>query len=481
MAGTSTTAEPDLADSGGPPGAGGPVDHDRALFRGLLPFIALVALAVRATYAIGWRFDEGLTYDAPVYRSRAQFLLTGRGFLDPDKWVFSSIASPGAVHPPMNALFLALGHELGFDTDDGYRLWGCLLGTATVVLVGLVGRAVAGPRVGLIAAAIAAVHPAFWSFDPTVMAETPGQFATAVVLLLAYRFWQQPTPSRAAWLGASAALAGLVRSELVLLLPILVLPLCLAARGTGRQTMARLGAAVLWSVVVLGPWVGWNMVRFEHPATLATGIDISLAYAQCDDTWYGPNTGYWNVFCGSDIPRAPGNELADETEIGQQYRARAGSYIREHPGRWPVVVAARVGRTLGVYQPFRQARLESTRETRELPVLLAAGATTYATIGLAAVAFWRPPRSRKHLLPLLAPLAAGLAGAAITFGTTRYRSAGEVGLTVLAAVGIDALLRLRAQRRAASDRYAPPDPAGAGGAPSPAPAPSPVGGTHDER
>ena len=45
--------------------------------------------------------------------------------------------------------------------------------------------------------------------DPTVMAETPGQLFTALVLLLAYRFWDHPSVSRAAWLGGMAAAAAL--------------------------------------------------------------------------------------------------------------------------------------------------------------------------------------------------------------------------------------------------------------------------------
>ncbi|WP_421121946.1 ArnT family glycosyltransferase [Aquihabitans daechungensis] len=396
-----------------------------------------------------------------VYRARAQFLREGRGFLNPDEWFFNRHAAQGAVHPPGNALFIALGDIVGFHTDDGYQLWACALGAATIVVVGLAGRAVAGPRVGLIAAAIAAVSPAFWSYDPTLMAETPGQFLVALTLLLAYRFWDSPTASRAAWLGGVAGLAALTRSELVILIPMLVLPLCFAARGSGRQVALRLGAAVLWATAVLGPWVGWNMVRFEHPATLATGLDISLVYAQCDDTWYGPNTGYWNVFCGAEIQKEPGNEFADESELGRQYRIRAGEYISEHKGRWPVVVAARVGRTLSIYRPVQQIHLEAEREGREEAVLWGALLATTATVALAVVAFVKPPRSRKHLLPLLVPLAAGAAGAAITFGTTRYRSAGEVGLTILAAVGIDALLRLRARRAGDPDGdYLPTGPRG---------------------
>jgi len=414
-------------------------------FARLLPFVALVGLAIRFAYAIGWRWDAGLKYDGPAYVARAEFLRLGRGFLDTDAWIFHQEALQGAVHPPVNTLVLAAGQQLGFSSRPSLQLWACLVGTATIVVVGFLGRAVAGPRAGLIAASIAAVAPTFWSNDPTLMAETPAQLLTALTLLLAYGFWSRPTPSRAGWMAAAAAAAGLARSELVLLLPVLVLPLCLAAPGPWRRTATRLAAAALWSTAVLGPWVGWNLVRFEHPTTIATGLDISLAYAQCDDTWYGPRTGYWNVFCGAEIPDLPANELADQSDLGRQYRAEASAYISEHRSRWPVVIAARVGRTAGLFRPAQQVQLEIDREGREGPVTWALLLTTYATYALAVVAFARARPSRRRLLPLLTPLACGLAGAALTFGATRYRSAGEVGLTVLAAIGIDALGRWRAR------------------------------------
>ena len=422
-------------------------DPSAVAFRRFVPPIAVLALVIRVAYAVLWRFDTGLKYDGPIYRSRAIMLNFGRGVIDPDWWNFHNTAAQGAIHPPGNMLILAAGQKLGFGTDHRWQLLGCLVGTLTVVVVAFAGRAVAGPRVGVIAAAIAAVHPGFWSFDPTVMAETPGQLFTALTLLLAYRFWDRPSPARAGWMAGAAALAALTRSEQLVLVPMLVLPLCLASRGTPKQVMARLGAALLWVAAVLGPWVGWNMVRFEHPVTMATGLDISLAYAQCDDTWYGPHTGYWNVFCGADVPDRPQNTYADESELGLQYRAVAGRYISDPRARWPAVVAARVGRTLSLYRPVQQLHLEASREGREAPVLWGGLVATFATVVLAGVAFARPPTTRRRLLPLLVPLAAGIAGAAITFGTTRYRSAGEVGLTLLAAVGIDALLRLRSQRR----------------------------------
>lgn len=437
-----------VAASPTPPGpadgaeaASEPRPRRRVPFGVALVPIVLVGLAVRIAYLVGWRLDEGLLYDGPTYAARARFLRGGLGFLDPEAWFFHGRSSPGAIHPPGNTVLLAIGQQFGLRTEGQLQLLGCLVGTATIVAIALLGREVAGRRVGLVAAAIAAIHPGLWSFDPSAMAETPGQLITAVVLLLAYRLWRSPTVVSAAWLGGAAAVAALVRSELSLLIVILVLPLCLVAPGSTGLAARRIGAALLWFVVALAPWVGWNLVRFEHPVAIASGIDVSLAYAQCDETWYGPNTGYWNLFCASDIARANEDRPLDESELGRLYRRQAGAYIGDHLGRWPVVLAARAARTLSVYPPATQIAAEDERESREAAVLWAATFAAWAGYALAAVAFVRPPRSRAHLVPLLAPLLAGVAGAVITFGTSRYRSAGEVGLIVLAAVGVDALAR----------------------------------------
>ncbi len=299
-----------------------------------------MALAIRSPTRSGGG-SRGLQYDGPAYQARAQLLREGAGFPSSDDWIFRQLVSPGAVHPPGNTLLVAFGQQIGLRTGHQSQLLGCVVGTVAVVVIAHLGREVAGRRVGLLAGWIAALHPGLWSFDPTVMAETPGQLLTAIVLLLAYRFWRTPSLIGAAWLGGATAAAALTRSELAILVAILVIPICFTAAGTNRQAVSRVAAALLWSAMVLGPWVGWNLVRFEHPVTLASGIDLSLAYAQCDQTWYGPDTGYWNLFCATGVQQRPSNARSDESELGQQYRKQAGSYIAAHPGRWPVVLAAR--------------------------------------------------------------------------------------------------------------------------------------------
>lgn len=432
-----TTADAAHADGG---------TTDRTATRGAVPWLglalsALVGLAVRLVYTIHWRYDAGLKYDGATYFARSQGLLAGRSFTDPEAWFFRQTYSENAVHPPGATIWLAIGDRLGFHGGHGAQLFGTVLGTATIVVVGLLAWQLAGRGPAVFAAAIVAVHPGFWALDPTAMADSPAQFCTALLLVLLYRFWDAPTDSKAGWLGLVAAACALFRSELILYLPLLVAPVCLLASPTWRRRLRHGAIALLWAGLALSPWVGWNLVRFEHPVPFATGFDVSLGYAQCDPAWYGENTGFWSVLCSDKVRAQAAADGVDESELGRRTRAQAEAYAKDHLGRGPVVVAARVGRTLGVYQPIRQLHLSADVEGKEFGVVAAGAVFTLLTAVLAAVAWWRWPGPRRRLVPLLVPLLAGLAGAALTFGSIRYRAPGEVGLVVLAAIGIPHLLR----------------------------------------
>jgi len=62
-----------------------------------------------------------------------------------------------AFHPPLWTLVLEAAAVIGLKSYLAQLLWACLVSAGAVFVTGLAGREVAGPRVGLIAAAIAAV------------------------------------------------------------------------------------------------------------------------------------------------------------------------------------------------------------------------------------------------------------------------------------------------------------------------------------
>ena len=44
---------------------------------------------------------------------------------------------------------------------------------------------------------------------------------------------------------------------------------------------------------MVGPWVGFNLSRFEDPTFLATNDGQTLLGANCPGTYHGPATGMW--------------------------------------------------------------------------------------------------------------------------------------------------------------------------------------------
>ncbi len=78
------------------------------------------------------------------------------------------------------------------------RLTMTVIGTLVVAAIGLLGRSVAGRRVGLIAAGVAAANPNLWMNDAVIMSESISALLIVALLGAGYRLAQRPTLGRAA-------------------------------------------------------------------------------------------------------------------------------------------------------------------------------------------------------------------------------------------------------------------------------------------
>jgi len=403
-----------------------------------LTVITAIGLAVRFVYVIGFRRDETVGGDPYFYHHGANLLVHGKGFIAPLQYIALNIRLDAADHPPLYMLFLSIPSLFRLDTPLAHMLWSAGLGAATVAVTGLVGRAVAGGRVGLIAAAIVAISPNLWIYDGAILSETMAIFVATLVLLLAYRAWAHINVTRACVLGGACGLAMLARSELVLLVPALLWPVALFAdRVPWRARIARAGAATAVALVVVAPWVGYNLSRFRHPVFLSSQAETALAGSNCSDTYYGANIGMFTQRCLDLYPHDPGE---DESVTAQRLRRGAQDYIRTHLGRVPLVMAVRVGRVTGVYRPAQQVDLDVFVEGRERPLAIIGLFAGYAT-GIAAVAGAVIVHRRRGppVFPLVVLPAIVLFTVAVTYATDRFRASAESALAVLAAVALDAL------------------------------------------
>ena len=422
-----------------------PARRARALpwWWGLVGATAL-GLALRVGYVLIWKRHARFSGDATYYHLAANLLAQGHGFVEPFYWV-RHIAVPGADHPPLYIVALAVPSALGWSGWLAHQVTSCLIGAATVAAIGLAARELAGPRAGLVAALVAAVHPVLWVNDGVVMSESLVQLTVALALLGAYRWWKRPGWRPAVATGAACALAALTRAELVLLAPLLLVPLALRLRGVARpRRLGLLGASVAAMAATIAPWAGYNATRFHRPVPLSTGLGPVLAAANCDATFNGPFLGYWSYPCQAQVPRAPG-DLSDQDLA---YRSHALAYASRHRGHLPVVVGARLGRAWGLYRPVQLLRIERAVEDRELPPAEAGLGLFFVLAALSAVgAVGLRRRAGPTALPIVALVATVSLTSAVTYGTTRFRAPADVGLVVLGSAGVALLLEERARRR----------------------------------
>ncbi|WP_007510653.1 ArnT family glycosyltransferase [Pseudofrankia saprophytica] len=415
---------------------------NRRLWWVVLALIVLAALGVRLWYLFHWLYPMKIAGDAYYYHHAANMFADGRGWPLPSALLNDGEYVPYAQHPPMTSMLLAIPSVLGRGGFADHQVFLCGIGALSVLVVGLAGRRIAGPVTGLVAAAIAAVYPGMWLPDPLVMSETPGILTCALLVLATYRLYDRRRPLDVVWVGLALAATMLTRAELALLALILVTPFLLRLPALSwRRRFGYLGLAAATSAVAIGPWVGYNLSRFEHPVYIENGLGVTLAVTQCDDTYYGDLLGWWMLSCTD--PFGPPPKEASESDLF--YQDIAFAYIGSHEKRLPVVAAARLGRTWAVYRPWQQARLDVIEER---PLVLSEIATVslwcLTATGVGGLVVLR--RRRVPVLPLVAaPLALSVASAMI-YGTTRFRAVGEPSVVLLAAVAVGALVGRRARR-----------------------------------
>ena len=116
--------------------------------------------------------DHAVSGDGPYYHAIAGLLADGEGFVAPEPFQQTGASVPYAAHPPAWPVVLMLYALAGFRSVHEQQVLAALVGTGTIVLVGLAGRRIAGDRAGLVAAVLAAAYPFFWRYEREVMSET---------------------------------------------------------------------------------------------------------------------------------------------------------------------------------------------------------------------------------------------------------------------------------------------------------------------
>ena len=413
--------------------------------RFILWLVALTAVAFVVRFAYVWfvyRFRT-VSGDPLYYHLGANLLADGRGFLQPLSEA-RGVIEPGADHPPLYIVYLATFSLVGIRSITGHMVVSCVLGAGSVAVGGFAGRRIAGPRVGLIAAALLALYPNVWRFDGMVLSETLVIFLVNVTILLAYRYLDAPSLSRLALVSFSVGLCALTRSELVLLALFLVVPLALLTKSRPLRTrLAWLGVAAAVCVATLGPWVVYNVNRFERRVLLSAQLESTFAVANCDHVFYGPNVGYWSFDCGL-IDLAKRGVVIPQTQDGAAERLMlndAVSYVQDHPKRWAVVEAIRLARIFNSWNPGSAINIDTFVEGNPQWVAQLAYVSLWPMIVGSVLGFVVLRRRRIPSYPLIAPCATVIVTVLLFYASGRFRASAEGALCLLTAVALDAAWR----------------------------------------
>ena len=437
----------------------------------LLALVMAVALGVRLVNLAVTQWDEVPTGDARFYAESSRLLAEGHGYIDPFRYlegypdrteriefehlglpitveVPPGIEQPTMSHPPLWPMILAGARGLGLTTPNQQRLLGTLFGVLGVGLIGVAGRRLFGAPVGLVAAALAAVYGFLVLNDASLMSESLVVVFVPIATIIAVDWWRSPSWRRAALLGVMTGLGGLLRPELIMYAPFVLIGAIIARRAPWRRLLSDTVLAAVLAGVILAPWVVRNLTVFERPMTLSqTGT--TLAQTNCDATYYGDKLGYWELFCGGVVPATSADAIPDESVRDVLRRQQAIDYAKAHPMRLvTVAVPVRVLRMFNLFGPIQTAKYDVVVEGRDLRATEVSLVEYYLVAVAAVIGVVIARRRRLDLYVVVVWPALVVIVAVLGFGNNRYRVTCEPALLWLAALSLQvAFGRILAAKR----------------------------------
>jgi hypothetical protein len=209
-----------------------------------------------------------------------------------------------------------------------------------------------------------------------------------------------------------------------------------------RRRLQLVVVALVTVAALVGPWVAYNMTRFERPVLISTNFDLNLAGSSCPDAYRGPKIGDLGFCTFLQVPAG-----ADESVVATTYRRQALDYIEGHWSEYPTVVAARIGRTWSVFRPLDGLDI-GTAEGRPRWVTMLGLIAYYPLMLLAIAGVVIRRRNHQQVWQVLLLPAIVTVSMLVSYGQPRYRVSAEPVIVVLAAVAIvSASRRLRDRAR----------------------------------
>jgi 4-amino-4-deoxy-L-arabinose transferase-like glycosyltransferase len=363
--------------------------------------------------------DEGRFDDTVWYHSTANTLLDGDGYRDPYR------GNNTAKWPIGYPLTVAAIYALPGPDVAMAKAVNVIVGSATVVLLFMLGRAMFNRGAGIAGAALAAVLPGIAIYAPLVMTETYSTFWVVLAFTL-YTLWavkQEPKTWQLLVIGLVLGWATIIRAELLILPVIFVVSLFLRDFDLRRAVRYAwpMAAGVLLFVL---PWTVRNAVQLDTFVVGTTHVGSAV--------WQGHNqysNGGATLFVemlAEDAGRRAGKD-GEELEVFEDDYSfeQAWEYIKEHPQRefgltWRRFYYTFGNDTAGVFWTNHHQGSMSEEQADWMAGIL--NGTYFMVLGIAAASVlgWFSLRDPARSAPLLMVAFWAVAYSVVFLGNARY-------------------------------------------------------------
>jgi 4-amino-4-deoxy-L-arabinose transferase-like glycosyltransferase len=422
----------------------------RLSFGAALAAVVVLGAVARIAYVYAYAPDSfgKLFPDSVWYYQEARNIRHGVGIVDLGRQfaglnghAFAQGLRPTAYWPPGYPALLVVVQSVFGEGLRASQLAGVASGAATIVLTGLLGRAIGGLRIGLLAALLIAINPLIIAIDGSLMSETLYVPLVLLALLLAQRARDHPSPGAWVALGVTIGAATLVRQDALLLIIAALVPAAILTHANPRRVIRDIAIGLGATTLVLAPWMIRNEIRVGTPTLSSVSASMAIGATNCRATYYGAHIGWWSYDC---VHPELGFRMS-ETAYSNKILGDGLSYAVGHSSRWPNVLAARLRRMWGFWSPGAQAHLEAA-ESRNFGWQQLAWAVSIVILGGGLAGIVLLGKRGAPITLLVAPLAMTTVIAIASYGNSRFRGPAECAL----AIGTAALLTTLWERKARS-------------------------------
>lgn len=315
--------------------------------RGWLIAFVCAALLLRLGLAVKTGLNAPppkLGSDQDEYDTYAWNLAQGKGYRGP---------SPGFGRDNLTAyrvpgtsliwagLYRIFGHRYG-----AVRLFQCLMGALTVLIIYDTGKRAFSERIGLAASAIYSVWPMAIFYSAQLLSETLATFWFLAYIAASLWFAEKPSLRRASLAGLLLGLALLTKGGFAIMILFAIIWAIWQFRAKRPAIFLALVIPLI-SLLLLTPWIVRNYQVFGHFIPLATEGGDTLLGGNNSVVAYDPEY-YGHQIFPTLIPEYRDAFVSCSTEVERDHLAisLAVRWLREHPDRWCYLVQAKLRRSM---------------------------------------------------------------------------------------------------------------------------------------